>query len=176
MGNFSIVEGDLIKLSKTGLFDVISHGCNCKCNMASGIAPQMAKAFMVNEPRFYKLEHPDTRGDINKLGQIEYNSLLITNNGLILRNWHSKEKPEGSFMLHVVNSYTQYIPSRITKPLDYEALTLCMRKINHTFKGMRIALPYVIGCGLAGGDKDIVIPILQRELKDCDLTLVKLPQ
>jgi len=176
MGNFNEIEGDLIKLSKTGLFDVISHGCNCMCNMKSGIAPQMAAAFSVDNPSFYKMEHPNTRGDINKLGQIEYNPILITKNGLVLHHWVTDERPEGSNFLYVVNSYTQYIPSRVTKPLDYEALTLCMRKIGYRFKGQHIGLPYVIGCGLAGGDKNIVIPILQRELKDCDVSLVRLPE
>ena len=58
--------------------------------------------------------------------------------------------------LVVVNSYTQYNYGKnhtdgVSKPLDYEALTMCMRKINHTFKGKRIGLPQ-IGAGLAGGD------------------------
>ena len=150
MGTFKEVEGNLITLAKKGEFDVISHGCNCMCNMRSGIAPQMATAFRVDDPFFYKLEHPDTRGDINKLGQIEYNPILITKNGLLLRNWVTDKKPEGAIFLYVVNSYTQYIPSRELKPLDYEALTLCMRKINHRFKGQRIGLPK-LGAGLAGG-------------------------
>jgi hypothetical protein len=42
-----------------------------------------------------------------------------------------------------------------TVALDYEALTLCMRKINYTFTGKHIGLP-MIGCGLAGGDWNIV--------------------
>ena len=37
---------------------------------------------------------------------------------------------------------------------DYEAFTLCMRKINHQFKGKHIGLP-LIGCGLAGAVWDI---------------------
>jgi hypothetical protein len=32
--------------------------------------------------------------------------------------------------------------------LDYEALALCLRKINHTFKGKHVGLPQ-IGCGIA---------------------------
>jgi O-acetyl-ADP-ribose deacetylase (regulator of RNase III) len=175
MGTYKEIEGDLIALAKEGIFDVISHGCNCQCNMKSGIAPLMAEAFGVSNPVFYHLENIITRGDINKLGQIESKPLLITKNGLKLRNWVSHERPEGSFILNVVNSYTQYIPSRETKPLDYDALTLCMRKINHKFTGQRIGLPK-IGCGLAGGSWEIVSEIIKRELKDCDVTIVILPQ
>jgi hypothetical protein len=83
----------------------------------------------------------------------------------------TNEKPEGSFLLTVVNSYSQYIPAAHLKPLDYEALTLCLRKINHTFKGKHIGLPK-IGAGLAGGDWDRIKTIIQTELKDCNTTVV----
>ena len=51
------IEGDLIALAKQGKFDVITHGCNCMSNMGAGIAPQMAKAFGVDQ---YPLEYPRT--------------------------------------------------------------------------------------------------------------------
>ena len=78
--------------------------------------------------------------------------------------------------LTIVNAYTQYGFGRNHSngtqiPLDYEALTLCMRKINHNFKGKHIGLPQ-IGCGLAGGDWLRVKSIIQTELKDCNVTVV----
>lgn len=146
------IEGNLITLTKQGEFDVITHGCNCMCNMGAGIAPQMDKAFGCS---MYPLEHPNTLGDMNKLGQIEHRVFTVSNG-----------KP-----VHVVNSYSQYSPSVKLKPLDYEALTLCLRKINYTFKGKHIGLPK-IGAGLAGGDWDRIKEIIQTELKDCDVTVV----
>lgn len=146
------VEGNLITLAKQGAFDVITHGCNCMCNMGAGIAPQMDKAFGCS---MYPLEHPATMGDINKLGQID--SRVFKVNG---------DKP-----LVVVNSYSQYVPSVRLKPLDYEALTLCLRKINFKFKGKHIGLPK-IGAGLAGGDWDRIKEIIKTELCDCDVTVV----
>ena len=79
-------------------------------------------------------------------------------------------------LFYVVNSYTQYNYGRNhsdgdDKPLSYEALTLCLRKINHKFKGKHIGLPQ-IGCGLAGGDWEKVKAIIQKELVDCDATVV----
>ena len=149
------IEGNLITLALEGEFDVITHGCNCLCNMGAGIAPQMVKAFGVDQ---YNLESFTHRGDINKLGQVEW---LIERKGPIP---------------FVVNSYTQFSYGKnhsdgVSKPLDYDALTLCMRKINHRFKGKRIGLPQ-IGCGLAGGDWNVVKKIIQTELKDCDITVV----
>jgi len=132
--------------------------------MGAGIAPQMAKAFGCNQ---YPLESERYRGNINKLGQIDYDWINTSLDGTVLK------KP-----LYVVNLYTQFFYGKnhndgVEKPVDYEAITMCMRKINHIFKGKHIGLPYVIGCGLAGGDIDIVLPIIKRELKDMDITMVK---
>lgn len=177
------VDGDLIALALEGQFDVITHGCNSWNNMNAGIAPQMARAFHCDN---FKLEREfeihytsdgeevetetNTRGDINKLGQIDYGIKGIKN-GKVYSAWDTRStdiKP-----LIIVNSYTQYGVGKINKSLDYEALTLCLRKINHRFKGKHIGLPYVIGCGLAGGDIDIVIPIIKKELSDMFVTMVR---
>jgi len=150
------INGDLIELAKQGKFEVIVHGCNCFCTMGAGIAPQMAKAFGCDK---YEMEKGNRRGDYNKLGQIEYDFVNLEN---------------GSF-LGVVNAYTQYemgINRNGIVPLDYDALTLCMRKIGHRFYGKHIGLP-LIGCGLAGGDWNVVKAIIMEELKNCHITVVK---
>ena len=78
----------------------------------------------------------------------------------------------------VINAYTQYYYGRNSLashiPLDYDALTLCLRKINYIFKGKHIGLPQ-IGCGLAGGDWNLVKEIIQKELCDMNITIVILP-
>jgi O-acetyl-ADP-ribose deacetylase (regulator of RNase III) len=147
--NYQEIEGDLIEMAKTGHFDVITHGCNCQCRMRSGIAVQMAKEFNVD---LLPLELPAYKGAVNKLGQVD---LTFSH----------------TYDLYIINSYTQYNYGREVMQLDYEALTLCLRKINFMLSGRRIGLPQ-IGCGLAGGDWDIVKGIIQRELKDCKVTVV----
>jgi O-acetyl-ADP-ribose deacetylase (regulator of RNase III) len=154
---YNEIEGNLISMALEGNFDAISHGCNCYCNMGSGIAPQMAKAFGVD---IYPLENISTRGDIKKLGQIDYK---VFNRGY------------GKRELFPINSYTQYMPGKsgpgYSIPLDYDALTLCLRKINFEFRGLHIGLPK-IGAGLAGGDWERIKTIIQTELKDCNVTVV----
>mgnify|MGYP003335247766 CR=1 FL=1 len=145
---YNEIKGDLITLANNNMFDIIVHGCNCFCKMARGLAPQMAEAFGCN---LFELENEKYKGDINKLGQIDYHTNM--------------------FNFTVVNAYTQYHWSTETKPLDYEALTLCLRKINHIFNGKHIGLPQ-IGCHLAGGDWNIVKEIIKKELKDCKVTIV----
>lgn len=174
------MEGDLIQLAKEGRFDVIAHGCNCFNTMKKGIALAMAENFHCRE---FELESGAFwKGNINKLGQIDYRKYTVLH-GIRL------DKP-----LVVVNCYTQYsyqkhpiIPD--PKPIDYEAFRLCMRKLNHKFKGLHIGLPR-IGSGLAGGvwDKESLTiqgeaeftamgnidlkTIIQQELKDCNVTIV----
>lgn len=168
---FKEVEGDLIRLTLEGNFDVITHGCNCFQTMTAGIAPQMEIAFGALErdklfwnncqENYNVFQHVDLLGNINWWQP--YKDLEFPR-----ENCPPK--------LIVINSYTQYNfgsnhKNDDIKPLDYEALTLCMRKINKTFKGKHIGLP-LIGCGLAGGNWFVVKQIIRSELKDMDVTVV----
>lgn len=160
--SYKEVEGDLIKLAQEGEFDVIVHGCNCFCTMGAGIAPQMAKAFGAD---IFDLEHPKYKGDVNKLGIIDYKEVVLS----------ARNSPHKSF-LTVVNAYTQYSYGRnhadgVKKPLDYEALTLCLRKINIIFAGKKIGFPQ-IGAGLASGNWNLIQARIEAELRDCDVTVV----
>lgn len=162
---YNEIKGNLIELAKQGKFDVIAHGANCKSTMGAGIAPQMAKAFGCD-----KFEMEKWGDDISKLGCIDYETLVLGEKTIwSLHDYkNNRNEPE----LTVVNAYTQYDYSHKNgKPVDYEAITLCMRKMNHVFKGKHIGLP-TIGCGLAGGDFKIVSEIIKKELKDCKVTVV----
>jgi O-acetyl-ADP-ribose deacetylase (regulator of RNase III) len=163
-------EGDLIQLAKEGNFDVITHGCNCFCTMGAGIAPQMAKAFGCDN---FQLERRG-RGDINKLGCIDYEIKEIYIKkpifGTLITDFGGQD-------LVVVNSYTQYRYGRNhadgdKTPVDYDAIRLCMRKINHIFKGKTIGLP-MIGAGLAGGNWSVIERIIEKELNAMDIWVVK---
>ncbi len=162
------IEGDLIKLALEVNFDVIAHGCNCFCTMGAGIAPKMAEAFGCNE---FMMEGLAYKGDINKLGTIDGQRRAINYNMPGSLSVLPRTK-----IITIINAYTQYGFGRNHSngsdiPLDYEALALCMRKINHNFKDLHIGLPQ-IGCGLAGGDWNRVKEIIQKELKDCNVTVV----
>lgn len=182
MGIYKEVEGNLIHFALNEKFDVIAHGCNCFCTMGAGIAPQMVKAFACDK---FPLEDIKYRGDINKLGQIDFKRVMQFENSpvfspdvnSIVIGEYTTELPSS---IIVVNAYTQYRygsnhADGVKKPFDSDAFTLCMRKINHTFKGKHIGLPR-IGAGLAGGNWDEIKEIIKTELKDCDVTIVTLPK
>lgn len=163
MGTYKEVDGNLILMGKQGSFDVIGHGVNCFCRMKRGIAPQMAEAFGCDK---FEMESYES---IEKLGNIDFQTLVLGANSIwSLSDVNNKlSEPE----LTVVNCYTQYQWGTELKPFDYEAFILCMRKMNHIFKGKHIGLPK-IGSHLAGGDWERIKLIIQKELKDCKVTIV----
>lgn len=171
-----IVKGDLIKLALEGKYEVIAHGCNCFSRMKRGIAPQMAETFGCDK---FRMENQIGEG-IGKLGQIDFEAKRLDDpsgtpfirNAVTYFEFEQTEK-----LLYVVNMYTQYHWSEPDHasgvPLNYSALALCLRKVNHHFKNRKIGLPWV-GCGLAGGEKRIVLALISKHIgKDNDVTIVE---
>jgi O-acetyl-ADP-ribose deacetylase (regulator of RNase III) len=160
VGTYKEIAGDLIQLTKAANFDIIVHGCNCFCTMGAGIA----KGLKIEWPQIYDADCQTKKGDIKKLGT--YTSVDIP----ILKKSDFWEENKW-ISCKVINAYTQYNYGREKIQLDYEALTLILRKLNHEFPGKIIGLPK-IGCNLAGGDWNIVKPLIQKELKDMNVTIV----
>lgn len=138
------ITGDLIKMAKSGRFEVIVHGCNCHRTMGAGIARQIAKEF----PEAYDVDQNTMN---NRLGQI---SIAVIDDKLT-----------------VVNAYTQNNYSGPGVKADYAAIRSCFKKIKHSFSGLKIGYPK-IGAGLAGGDWEIISKIIDEELAGEDHTLV----
>lgn len=155
---YKIIEGNLITLALAGEFEVIAQGVNCWNAQGAGISGAMVKAFRTDN---FRMEQEKYMGDINKLGTIDHKTMSVMD-----------ESDENYPYLTIVNCYTQYNPGTSG---DYEALTLCMRKINRIFKGRHIGLP-LIGCGIAGLCWQSVEEIILNELIDLDVTIVRLPQ
>src|SRR5690554_205597 len=133
-----VVKGDLIKLAIEGQFDAIVHGCNCFKTMGAGIALQIANTFPAALEK--DKEYSRAIDKYNKLGTISYAEIAQFNDP------NELTKQTGRFQ--VINAYTQYHPGRT---VDYDAIRMCLRKINHYYNGCKIGLPQ-IGCGIAGGD------------------------
>jgi len=143
-----IIKGDLIKMTLDGKFDVIIHGCNCFVVMGGGIAKQIKEAF----PEAYAADCETVKGDKTKLGMNTYAKV-----GDVI----------------IVNGYTQFTYQRKVS-VDYDAIRSVFEQIYFHFKGTTARIGYpLIGCGLAGGDWDIVSKIIDEELKELDHTLVE---
>jgi O-acetyl-ADP-ribose deacetylase (regulator of RNase III) len=124
--------------------------------MGAGLAPQIKKAF----PDAWQADNATITGDIMKLGCYTSADIEINDMGWV----------------KVINAYTQYKYGRNHEdgdemPVDYDAITMAMRKINHNNKGKSIGVP-LIGAGLAGGDWNVIKKIVESELKDMKVTIV----
>ena len=132
-------KGNLLDLAEVGQFDIIVQGCNCFNTMGGGIAREIRERY----PAAALFDNETEKGDYNKLG----NYTLVY-----------PEFTNGKFM--IVNAYTQYNMSQGTDVFEYTAFQLILEKLTFAFPGKRIGLPY-IGMGLAGGDSNTIIPMIE---------------
>jgi O-acetyl-ADP-ribose deacetylase (regulator of RNase III) len=129
-------NGNLIDMFSQGEFDAIAHGCNCFNTMGAGLAAQIS----IRYREAMDADNLTTSGDLLKLGSL---TLAATDDGVIY------------------NLYTQY---QAGKHLDYDALTLSLRKMSKMIKGKdwTIGFPQ-IGAGIAGGNWNKIKRIILRE-------------
>lgn len=143
--------GDLMQFTE----DAFGHGCNCQKTMGSGVALAVRKKF----PELYRDDQNDKRTPQERLGHSGWAQLS-----------------NGKFGY---NLYTQlhYLP-RGKCHLDYNALKsaledVCNDMIDCNLK--TLALPR-IGAGLAGGDWNKILPIIEHASKvsGIDITIYSL--
>ena len=136
-------QGDLL-LSNCA---VIAHGCNCFNTMGSGIA----RAIRARYPSAYEADCATTRGDLNKLGS-------LSESYEIYEPW-------------IFNLYTQYRYGTDRRHLDYTALVdalVAMKALldeKDPDQALMVGMPR-IGCGLAGGDWQIVEELISNVFHD----------
>jgi O-acetyl-ADP-ribose deacetylase (regulator of RNase III) len=133
-------KGNLLDLAEAGEFDVVVQGCNCFNTMGGGIAREIRERY----PHVAEVDAETVRGDYRKLG-----------------NWTRAvvvEEPKYAFT--IINAYTQYNMSTGEDVFEYTAFQLILEKLTFVYPGKRIGLPY-IGMGLAGGNKDVIIPMIE---------------
>ena len=135
-------KGNLIDLAEQGEFDVIVHGCNCLNTMGSGIAAEIRKRY----PQAYEADTLATKQWKNPVAKLGNFSTYAT---------IGKSKP-----FIIVNAYTQvnFMPRGVDH-FEYESFYLILKKLE-ALGGVRFGFPR-IGQGLAGGDKDRIIAMLE---------------
>lgn len=148
-------KGNVIDLAEQGEFDVIVHGCNCFNTMGSGMALEIRDRY----PQAYNVDAQTQAGDIGKLG-----------------NWtisHSDNKIK-DMSFHIINAYTQFRFKGIIANsaasddvFEYDAFGLILRKLAHKLGHKRFGFPY-IGTGLAGGNKERIIDMLEDFAIKCE--------
>lgn len=156
--NVYIKRGDAIEMVSLNQADVLVHGCNCFCTMNSGIA----KTIRMKYPKAYEVDKETVSGDKNKLGT--YTIAEYRNDTPVLKGRK----------IYIVNAYTQYSYGRDGKcRFEYDAFEKIVKDLDLKFKHKLIVMPW-IGCGLAGGDRNKVKEILDRNIKHCKVCICEL--
>jgi len=135
-------KGNLLNLAEAGEFDVVVQGCNCFNTMGGGIAREIRERY----PHVAAVDSKTVRGDYNKLG-------TWTSENVIVKN--------GTVTFDIINAYTQYNMSTGEDVFEYTAFLLILEKLLYAHGDKRIGLPY-IGMGLAGGDRETIIPMIEE--------------
>lgn len=114
---------------------IIAHQVNCKGVMGAGLAKQIRSKY----PQVFDSYSKHCSDEC--LGKIQL--IQVTES------------------LYVANLFSQLNYGRGSRHTDYEAMRSCFLKLNQ-FKDIDIYLPYAIGCGLAGGDWQIVSNLIDE--------------
>ena len=147
------VKGNLIDLAEQGHFNIIVQGCNCFETMGSGLAREIKARYPAAYEADIKYSHA---GDYNKLGCF---SVMLGKR------------------FNIVNAYTQYgflgsgdKDGKVYNDVfEYDSFTLILQKLAHFYPTSKFGFP-LIGCGLAGGDKDRIVGMLEAFARLMDET------
>jgi O-acetyl-ADP-ribose deacetylase (regulator of RNase III) len=156
------VKGDLIELGLAGEFDLIIHGANVFHTMGAGIARQIREKI----PEAYAADKETPYGKEEKVGTY---SKAIKKTAKKVLNMDSRYEYK---YLIVINAYTQFAYSRNGDVFSYEGFEKILKDIDNHFPYETIGLP-LIGCGLAGGNKERILKIIGDTIGHRDVTIVE---
>lgn len=147
-----IIEGNILRCNE----NIICHQVNCKGVMGAGLAKQI------------KNTYPFVYEEYKNLCMIKSLQELIGYSQIIEI---SKDK-------YIANLFAQVNYGRNECHTNYAAL---QRSLQYTFNyaknnNLSIAVPYKIGCGLAGGDWNIVYNLIEKlsnEYKEIQISIYK---
>ncbi len=142
-----IIDGDLFEAKA----DALMHQCNCMCVWGAGVAVKMKEVF----PEAYEADLA-TKPDKWKFGGTSHAEITRAN-------------PMG--VRFVYNLYGQVNYGRGRRMTGYQefesAFAQALSNLDREYpEHCEIAIPYLIGCGLAGGDPKTITEIIDRVAAD----------
>lgn len=135
--------------------DIIAHQVNSMGVMGSGIAKQI------------KEKYPEVFD--------QYRKFFINNKFTALGKCQIVKTEDNKY---IANLFGQYNYGRDKQYTDYKALeeALFSLKVGAKDHNLSVAIPFNIGCGLAGGNWETVYKIIEEVFHDYDVTLYKFNQ
>jgi len=152
-----VINGNILNASE----NIICQQVNCKKVMGSGLAKQIRTKY----PEVYQSYKKFCESEKELLGEV--NSVVV------------QDKATNRTYI-ILNIFGQDGYGRDKQYTDYNALKRAFKRIYDNlnisgmpFYGMSIAIPYNFGCGLAGGNWNIVYKIIEEIFQDYDVTIYK---
>lgn len=149
--------------------DAILHQVNCQGTMGAGLAKQIKDCY----PHVYEKYRTACTKDKFECRALGLDKSRLLGKIQIIPKQHHSENESNIASQVIVNLFAQEFFGRDRRYTDYDALRSCLRKVNERFAGQTVAIPYFMGCGLAGGSWDIVLEIIVREFQDCNVLIYK---
>ncbi|WP_297419058.1 macro domain-containing protein [Clostridium sp.] len=154
----NIIEGNILNAKE----DIICQQVNCQGVMGAGLAKQIKNKYPKVYENYRHICQDYKNNKKSLLGQVIFG--IQTNDNKIIANLCGQDKYGRD------KQYTNYSALRKSLNEIYNSVT----NVNSTLKGKSIAIPYGIGCGLAGGNWDVVYKMIEDIFKDYDVTIYKL--
>lgn len=152
----TIIEkrGDILSPNKTGHDVIICHQVNCLGIMGAGLAKQIREKF----PLVYQMykQHCD----------------LVVDKKVLLGDVLALPVVYKGYEFTIANLFGQEDIGTGKCYTDYDALRKALQIVRCIATPLparplwRVRIPYMMGCGLAGGNWDVVRAIIQEELVD----------
>lgn len=153
-----ILSGNLLDAFDKGEVTCVAHVVNCQGVFNAGIAKQIRERY----PEVYyayieRIARVDKKSDL--LGAITFRYFPSRNN----------------VFPRVFNMFAQLNYGIEKRHLNYGAFASCLMKIEEQMEEYDVlGLPYLPGCGLAGGDEEIVLELIKFYLKNSNVRIYKL--
>lgn len=146
--SIKVIEGDI---TTAPVGTLICHQVNCQGIMGAGVALAIARKWPEVERKYRLYAKAHTRGLLG------VTILFSTGDGRT-----------------VANMFAQDHCGRGNRQTDYESFYNCLEQIRERSTiDTPIAFPYLIGCGLGGGNWNIIRTMIEEVLGDHDVTFYK---
>ena len=142
-----IKNGDLLKAPE----DILVHQVNVQGVMGGGIAKQIATQYPRTEAQ-YKKFCTNRKNDYG-----------------LLKGRVDMSKEQGKYIANMFSQKSNF-------DTDYKAMEEGLIKIrNYAInRNLSVAMPFKIGCGIANGDWELVLDVINKVFKDYEVTLYRL--
>lgn len=131
-----LIEGDLLTITD----GIIIHQVNCQGVMGSGVAKALSTKYPIVKKQYLKKFKQVSRQDL--IGIYQFVDISDT--------------------LQIVNSFTQDQYGYGRKQTDEQKLIQNIVEICHLHNDKTVYVPHLIGCGLAGGDWNVILSGIQH--------------